>query len=477
MSDRIIENSTRMTLLQVCSFVANTLLYIALARILGPADYGIASITVFPALTLLRTGVFGALMFGTAKVIAANPDALGSCIATSRKAYWIVGAACVVVFLAGADLLSFFLKDITLTPFFRFMSLAVPPVAAFVLFHATLIGLKDFRKLLKFGATFQVLKLTLTVILVLIGTRVYGLVLGFSMACIVALMIFRRGSRPEPGEGEIKLSYYFHTVGAIFLAFLVSFLQRYAGLINLKRIIFDNEQVAFYSVAYQLASMPALIFTGVAVALWPAISGLAKDPDLELARGYINKSLKYTMLGLFPIAAILAALPDYAVRIAFSAKYAQGAVVLPYIVIALVLLTLQSVVMSALLAMGKVKTIIFVTGGASVVIFLLGNILIPDYGIKGAAISEVIGFFLSLAIVTVVSSRIFGRLYSIAEFIKIAASTIVLFLVIRSFTFLGQWAVLTVIPAAILFFLALVLLGVLSLDEIQKGLLRRKREA
>ncbi len=472
MSERIVENSARMTLLQVCGIVANSVLYFILARMLGSSDYGVASCTVFPALALLRTGVFGALMFGTAKVIAANPEAIRSCISVSRKAYAIVGGILVVVFVGFAGPIAGLLRDPSLTHYFRLMALAVPPVAAFVLFQGTLVGLEDFRSAMRLGMLFQVLKLVLTVALVLIGAKVYGLIFGFAISCVISLLVFRRKTQPTARDKAITLPYYLSTVAGIFVTFAIAIAQRYVNLWNLKRIVFDNQTVAYYSVANQLASMPALIFTGVMVALWPAISGLANAPDLSLAREHLSKSFKYTMIGLLPISALLAALPNYAIRLAFGAEYAAAASVLPILVIGLVLLALQSVIMSAMLALGKVKSTTSIIGGATVAAFLVGTLLIPRFGIMGAAATEVMGFLVSSALVAVVSWRTFGKFTSLAEAGKITACAAVLFLTVRAFAFLGYWVAPVIVVALCLYLLTLTILGVLPTDGIRATLSR-----
>jgi len=472
MSERIVENSARMTLLQVCGIVANSALYFILARLLGSSDYGVASCTVFPALALLRTGIFGALMFGTAKVIAANPQAIRSCVSVSRKAYTIVGGVLVVVFVGFGGVIAGLLRDPSLKPYFQMIALAVPPVAAFVHFQATLIGLKDFRSAMHLGMLSQVLKLVLTVALVFVGTKVYGLILGFAISCVVSLLVFRRKTGPSAGDRAITLSYYASTVWGIFITFAVAIAQRYVNLWNLKRIVFDNQTVAYYSVASQLASMPAFIFIGVMVALWPAISALANTLDLSLAKEHLGKSLKYTMIGLFPISAILAAVPDYAIRLAFGREYEAAANVLPILVMGLVLLSFQSVILSAMLALDRVRTTTAIICGATIAAFLIGRLLIPRFGIMGAAATEVFGYLLSSALIAVVSWRTLGKFASFAEAGKIAACTIVLFLTVRAFAFLGSWVIAVILVALSLYLLTLIILGVLPTDGMRAILSR-----
>ncbi|MBN2209537.1 MAG: oligosaccharide flippase family protein [Candidatus Coatesbacteria bacterium] len=474
MTERIIENSARMTLLQVCGIVANSALYFILARMLSTSDYGVASCTVFPALALLRTGIFGALMFGTAKVIAANPQAIGSCVSVSRKAYAIVGGVLVIVFVCFGGIIAGLLRDTSLGPYVQMIALAVLPVAAFVHFQATLIGLKDFRSAMHLGMLFQVLKLLLTVALVFVGMRIFGVILGFAVSCVVSLLVFRRKTDPSAGDRVITLSYYMSTVSGIFITFAVAVAQRYVNLWNLKRIVFDNQTVAYYSVASQLASIPAFIFTGVMIALWPAVSGLANTLDLSLAKEHLGKSLKYTMIGLLPISAILAAVPNYAIRLAFGREYEVAASVLPILVVGLVLLSFQSVVMSAMVALNKVKTTTAIMGGAAIAAFLIGNSLIPRLGIMGAAATEVVGYLLSSALIAVVSWRMLGKFASFAEAGKLTACTIVLFLTVRAFAFLGSWVIPVIIVALGLYFLALIVLGVLQADGMRAVLSRMK---
>ncbi|HUT02581.1 MAG TPA: oligosaccharide flippase family protein [bacterium] len=474
MTERIVENSARMTLLQVCTIVVNAALYFILARLLTSADYGIASCTVIPLLMVIRTGAFGALVLGTSKIIAANPDTVSSCISVSRKAYVIVGTAGAALFLLCGGAISHILRDPSLTPYFRLTAIAVLPIAGYALLHATLIGLKDFRSDMLMGILFQVVKLALTVLLVLIGMKVYGLIFGFAIACIILMLAFRRKMPSAKGPSTITLLSYFYTTSGIFIASGVAMVQRYVNLWNLKRIVFDNQTVAYYSVASQLASVPALIFSGAVIALWPAISGLSSTPDRSIAAEHLRKSLKYVMIGLLPISAILAALPDYAIRIAFGQQYARGAAVLPILVLSLILLALQSLLISAMVALGKVKTITCILATAAIVTILVGNTLIPTFGIEGAAATEIIGFLISATGAALVSTRIFGNLASFSETAKITSLALVVFLIVRSFAFLGHWVALVIAAAFGLYSLALITLGIISTDEIRQVLSRLK---
>nr|HDM59083.1 hypothetical protein [Bacillota bacterium] len=475
MSERIVENSARMMLLQVCTFAANAALYFILARLLTSADYGAASCTVLPLLMVIRTGAFGALVLGTSKIIAANPDTVSSSISVSRKAYLIVGIAGTALLLLFAGTISQVLRDPSLTPYFRLTAIVILPIAGYTLLHAALIGLKDFRSDMVLGMLFQVVKLALTVLLVLLGMRVYGLIFGFAAACIILMLAFRRKMPSARGPNVVTLRTYFSIAGGIFIASGLAMVQRYVNLWNLKRILFDNQTVAYYSVATQLASVPALIFSGAVIALWPAISGLSTTPDRSLAAKHLQRSFKYVIIGLLPISAILAALPNCAIRIAFGPQYAAGATVLPILVLTLILLALQSLLMSALVALGKVKIITTILATAAVTTILVGNILIPRFGIKGAAATELIGFLVSSTGATLASTRIFGKIASFPETAKITSLALVLFLVVRSFAFTGHWVALVIAAALGLYALALISLGIISTDEISQALSRLRR--
>ena len=458
-----------MTIMQIFAFASTAVLHIFLARKLGPAEYGVAGI-IISALVVVRAGVFGSAMMGTSKLIAARPECVTSCIAISKRAYAGIAAFIALQFFFFAPQFASYLRDPSLTGYIRLLPIAVAPLGAYVLLLSILTGLKDFRSTMLVGILFQILKLTLIVGMVLMGLGVPSLIFGFGLASLLAFLIFRKRAKLPRGTEALPLLDYLKTMIGVFIALTLAIVLRYANFWNLKRIVSDSIVVGHYTAASQLALIPALIFSGFVVALWPAVSGESGASDITVAREHIAKSFKYLLLALLPFTAILAALPDYTILMAYGKQYLPASRVLPLLLVAIAVLATQSLIMSACLALGKTWPIVATLLAAIVGIVLIGNVLIPRYGILGAAAAEVTGFSLSGLVFGALTFRTFGRFTSFAQGLKICASSVFLFIVVHSFAFLGRGIVLVVPIAFGLYLLTVRLLGVLDDNEIREGL-------
>jgi len=455
-----------MIIMQSCGIVSTAVLYIFLGRTLGPWDYGIAGI-IISALTLLRTGVFGALVMTTAKLIAGDPHRAYASILVSKKAYATVATALILLLLLLARPMASALGDVSLTPYFRLLVVSVPPLAFYLLLLGVLTGLKDFATTMLAGITFQILKLGVVVLLVLLGLRVYGLIFGFAAASLFAYLIFQGKSRIEQTAERTPVLRYFTTAFGLWLTVTLAVVQRYINLLNLKRIVVDSDQVGYYSAAGHLASIPALVFSGFAVALWPSISGAAGRADFSLARYHLQKSFRYLLVALLPFAGLVSALPGLAIRVSFGKQFLPAATVLPFMVLGLVLVSVQSLLMSGLLALGKAgptSAVLLCSIGAVVAI---GNVAIPRWGMMGAALTELFGFALSGVVFGLMAWRRLGPYISLGKAARILLSALAFFVVLRSFAFCGLAILVVIACAAALYLLLLHLLGIISKNEMR----------
>lgn len=469
MTDRIGRSSAQMTIMQGFGFAATAALYVFLGRKLGPSDYGIAGI-IMSALTSIRTGVFGSLMLATAKTIAAQPTQMRSCLAVSRRVFAGAALALAGVFLGLGPYLAELLNDPLLTPYLRLVSVAIPPIAALVLLQATLVGLRDFRSNMLLGMLFQLLKLLCVAVLVLLGAKIVGLIAGFAIAAIIPFVLFRSKGRISDGSAPLTLRSYMTTAGGLFFIVTLAVVQRYVNLLNLKRLALSSHSVGYYTAAAQLASVPALVFGGFAIALWPTISASATASNLELARRQLRKSLRYLMISLMPLAAILWALPDRIMVLAFGSDYAPAADILHILVTPMLLIAVQSLILAAIMAAGRSRTASCIVAASIVIALLAGNVLIPRLGATGAAIAELIGLGASCLLLGVLARRVFGPFLSPSQTCKVVATAAAGMLAIRSFAFLGHSVAIVALITLPLYLVTLNLLGVVESGELRRGL-------
>jgi O-antigen/teichoic acid export membrane protein len=183
---------------------------------------------------------------------------------------------------------------------------------------------------------------------------------------------------------------------------LKTYLSQIASFLNYRIDIFlvnffiGPAGAGIYTAAVRVAEQLWLISSSAAVVLLPRLAGLhaAKDTRSQLTP-IVARSITLTGFGM---AIALAAISDWIVPLAFGAEYAQSAVVLLWLLPGAVVYTLVMVISPDLAARGRPDLNAW-SAGVALVVNVVGNLLlIPAYGIIGAALASTLSYVISGAI-------------------------------------------------------------------------------
>ena len=158
--------------------------------------------------------------------------------------------------------------------------------------------------------------------------------------------------------------------------------------------------VGVYNVGANLGEKLWLVSQSVSIVLFPKIASLEDD---EKQRRWMTPFItRHLFMGTAIAAAILFWITPFLIRILYGDEFSEAASVLQIILPGVVFLTISRVVSNDISGRGRpgINTIL---SGFAVIINLLANILlIPSYGIKGAAwastISYIINTFLKVGV-------------------------------------------------------------------------------
>lgn len=177
------------------------------------------------------------------------------------------------------------------------------------------------------------------------------------------------------------------------LAILLRLIDRY-----MIGSILGETQLGLYAASYNLSSYIEIVITAsLAAAVRPMYTHIWVSEGKEATQKFLSQSLHiYLMLGI-PFAALFILVgPD---MLAFLAgdRYESGVSIIPYIVIVILFDGALIFLTAGQYFIGKTSTILF-WGIASGLINLTGNYLvIPHYGIEGAAAVTMFAFFVFFA--------------------------------------------------------------------------------
>jgi len=363
---------------------------ILIVRTLGPAQFGLFSVALAVMGIATQFSDFG---IGTGLVRFASlylhQDKLKADLMfkVSLKLKLIIS---VLVFLIG-----FFASESLAVHVFRKPELIFPLKLAFIgalgaslvaYISATLQARQSFKKFALVNLVNPVGKFALIGLLFL--TYKLNLFSALTTVIILPFIAFLIGSLTIPkdflkakGAEKEALSELFHFSKWILVSTfcVMIFLRLDVLMLGYFKVA---EEVGYYSAAYGLASLFTLVSGAIGTVLLPEVSQFTKKDQL---RGYTMKSLKFTMLIVFPLI-ILLFLSRFAILNVYGNEYAPAVNILRILICGFALRMLSTVLYPIFYSLNKPQNLAGLDIAKLILNFSGNLILIPFYGGIGAAI-------------------------------------------------------------------------------------------
>jgi O-antigen/teichoic acid export membrane protein len=203
-------------------------------------------------------------------------------------------------------------------------------------------------------------------------------------------------------------------------AFVLNYLDRY--ILNYYVTL---EEVGLYTLAYQFGMLVNILLIGPLKRLWGPVFLSAKDDD-NFSR-FCAKTLTY-VIAIAGFVFLGIALLSKEVLIIISARqYWDSYTVVPIIALTYAIWSARSLVEVGVVLKRKTSAIAFYTLIGAAINIDLNLILIPPYGMAGAAWATLISFMITLSIDYAYNRRLFRIEYEWPRLIKICAVVAVIF--------------------------------------------------
>lgn len=151
-------------------------------------------------------------------------------------------------------------------------------------------------------------------------------------------------------------------------------------------------EVGLYDAAYQLAAGLPVILSSFGFLYLPLTSRLDSEGNHREINSIYKVTTKWVYIAGFPIFLVLVAFPGDVLSILFGGSYAEGGTALVVVATGFFISAAYGRAQDTLAAFGYTRIILAVNTIAAVFNILLNGILIPRYGLLGAAMATGISF-------------------------------------------------------------------------------------
>lgn len=279
-----------------------------------------------------------------------------------------------------------------------------------------------------------------------LGVLLSNMIVAFITTCVLIVpILFSVGLNFSKTKLKQMLLFGFPLVPGVFVQFIAMasnrfFLKGYCSI----------SDVGLYSLGSKFGTIPSTFVSMPFNQIWqPRRFELYKQPDSEVLFGRI---FTYYLVLISFIGLGIAVLTREVLVIMSDQKFWSAYSVVPMIVLGNIILTMTYHFDMGLLIQKKTKYLAYISISNGIFILLLNFLLIPRYGIWGAAFATFIAFSYRTTLTYYLSSRIFKIHFEFLRIVKIAGSVAVLFIICTLLDISNVYASFAVKTFIILFF-------------------------
>ncbi|MFC6787159.1 flippase [Halobaculum halobium] len=378
------------------------------AQLLGPSGYGVIVVALSVYFILCDILSLG-LNSGVARNYSqSDPSAVRRGVLTT--AYQLATITAVVgaiaVFVAAGPVAEYVFQDESIAPALRILAVAIPLKIFLNLINGTLQGVK--KPLVKTVVTSilqPVVRISLIVSLVLLGYGAIGVAGAYlgatAVTAVVSLYYVRKHTELfEFGTDAVPVhrSLLRFSVPLVGSSIILKFMN------NLDTILIGtfatSADAGGYNVAFVLGQTTLLFIESIAFMYLPEVSDLYKEGALEQVSDIYRTVTKWVVFLSAPFVLTALAFPNYVLTFIYSANYGYATTAFVILVVGFSSHILNGPNRGTLVAFGKTRRLLGFDLGTLAANFALNVVLIPRFGIAGAAVATGSSYLLRNAMMT-----------------------------------------------------------------------------
>jgi stage V sporulation protein B len=379
-----------------------------IGRALGPGPYGIYGVVLniqSIAGMVLTLGV----PMAVSRFVAQDEAHARSILRRALHIQTTIALIVVLAMLLLAPLFARALGDTSLTSLIRFVAAVIFLQAFYQLFVQFLSGMHYFNRQAALTALYATIKLIGAVSLIyFIG--VFGAFAGFAIGGVAATIVGWYWTRSLGGtkSHQMRLRPFLTFAGTYVLILIGLQILISLDLFMIKALLKDDILTGLYNAAVTLARIPYFLLQSLAFILLPSISALTRTgASHDQAARFIRDVLRYLIALIVPGAALAAATSKSLLNLFYSTEYIPGAPALTILMVGLSSLAFYLLLASIVAGAGRARAGLVFTALSLAVSAVAGLLLIPRFGLIGAALQTTSAGLIGLVLIASYTFRTF----------------------------------------------------------------------
>jgi O-antigen/teichoic acid export membrane protein len=279
-----------------------------------------------------------------------------------------------------------------------------------ILFRYVIIASLETKKLLIISVFSSGVKLFLTIILVFITDDNLGVIIGFTVAPMLAAILLAINVKSLIKVSRVRSSFKFIETFKILIrasavTWIPSLIDTIGGQIGTITVlaIQGSSQAGFYFIAFQISIGISAVIWALESVTYPVLSAMNGGRNLFLWR-----VIKIGLIIVLPLT-LSALFYSKDIMQIFGYDYAEGSVPLQLLLLSVLPTTIAAGMAILMYSYGRYREVLIIGLATSVPRILLYFIFIPWYSGTGAALSFTIGSIIGL-IVSIIITKTFGKI-------------------------------------------------------------------
>ncbi len=411
--------------------VSGAAIHFVLPRFLTPEQFGMYEVVVY-VVSIVNAVIVTATYQSVSKRISEDEANAGAVKARALKLQVLVGGGASLGFFLLAPVIAGYLNDLRLVPYLRLASLITLAYSFYAVFTGYFNGRRKFLAQACLDMSYSTLKLGFIVLLVWLGYGIAGGIGGFALAAasVLALSAVVAGKSKQENPVSARQLLGFQAYVLLF-TLAINLLQR-IDLIMVKALSSPDASVAsenagYYGAAINVANVTHQAIVSATFVIFPLISQSTFASDRERTRTYIANALRYTLMVMALIATLFSANAGRVLSLIYKPEYQAGTAALSVVAYGMLLFGVLYVVTTIISASGRPAVSLIIAAITLGLSGALNSMLIPSYGLVGAAIATTASMFVGVAAAASYLHFKFGAVMSAMSALRIAVCAAIIY--------------------------------------------------
>ena len=437
--------------------------HILIGKLGGPSLYGVYGV-VLSFMTILNMLMTLGIPIAVSKEVAQDEANSGAILKTALFGQLGLSLILSIGTIIFSKPIATLLGDPTLAPIIAFTAIVYPLTAFYSVITNFFNGLHAFALQATIVLLYSFAKLAGSVGL-LVPFRVYGALSGFAVGGAIASIIgapFVYRAIKKHFQQSFPLKKLLTFAGAVVGTSIALQILMSTDLFLVKKILHDNTLAGYYNAASTLSRIPYFILQALGFIFLPSIARLMKENE-NLARDFIREVFRYLYLLLLPVTVLASATSKSLVHLFYSNVYEPATQPLTLLMIALGLLSAFYLLSTIAAGANKARIPLIISWSMLPFDILLGSILIPRFGLEGAALATIVTAVTGTTIMGGYMIKRFRLSFPFSTLLRGAVGTVIM--VVPTY-FINVGAIF--MPLIYVALIALYLLALIALGEFKK---------